>query len=179
MKLVALIKNKPSTWHKDNIFYLFLNLIHLPLVSHICFSELGQHWFRYWLVAYSALSHYPNQRWDVINWTLRNKLQWNFNQNTNIFIQENVSENIICGRCVNRWSVDSPRQALVTWKAFHVMVLPWKLPLHMMTSSNGNIFLLAICAGNSPVPGEFPAQRPVTQSFDVFFDLRLNKRLSK
>ena len=39
--------------------------------------------------------------------------------------------------------------------------------------------LLAICAGNSPVPGEFPAQRPVTQSFDVFFDLRLNQRLSK
>ena len=35
--------------------------------------------------------------------------------------------------------------------------------------------LLAICAGNSPVPGEFPAQRPVTRSFDVFFDLRLNK----
>ena len=39
--------------------------------------------------------------------------------------------------------------------------------------------LLAICAGNSPVVGEFPAQRPVTRSFDVFFDLRLHKRLSK
>ena len=39
--------------------------------------------------------------------------------------------------------------------------------------------LLVICAGNSPVPGEFPTQRPVTRSFDVFFDLRLNKRLSK
>ena len=39
--------------------------------------------------------------------------------------------------------------------------------------------LLAICAGNSPVPGEFPAQRPVTRSFDVLFDLRLNKRLSE
>ena len=38
--------------------------------------------------------------------------------------------------------------------------------------------LLAICAGNSPVPGEFPAQRPVTRNFDVFFDLRLNKRFS-
>ena len=38
---------------------------------------------------------------------------------------------------------------------------------------------LAICAGNTPVPGEFPAQRPVTRSFDVFFDVRLNKRLSK
>ena len=39
--------------------------------------------------------------------------------------------------------------------------------------------LLAICAGNSPVPGEFPTQMPVTRSFDVFFDRRLNKRLSK
>ena len=38
---------------------------------------------------------------------------------------------------------------------------------------------LAICAGNSPVPGEVPAQRPVTRSFDIFFDLRLNKRSSK
>ena len=39
--------------------------------------------------------------------------------------------------------------------------------------------LLVLCAGNSPVSGEFPAQRPMTRSFDVFFDLRLNKRLSK
>ena len=39
--------------------------------------------------------------------------------------------------------------------------------------------LLAICAGNSPVPGEFPAQRPVTRSFHFFFDLRPNNRLSK
>ena len=39
--------------------------------------------------------------------------------------------------------------------------------------------LLAICARDSPVTGEFPAQRPVMQSFDAFFDLRLNKRLSK
>ena len=39
--------------------------------------------------------------------------------------------------------------------------------------------LLAICAGNSPVTGEFPAQKPVTRSFDVFFDLHLIKRLSK
>ena len=39
--------------------------------------------------------------------------------------------------------------------------------------------LLALCVGNSPVSGEFPAQRPVTRSFDAFFDLRLIKRLSK
>ena len=39
--------------------------------------------------------------------------------------------------------------------------------------------LLAICMGNSPVTGEFPSQKPVTRSFDVFFDLHLNKQLSK
>ena len=36
--------------------------------------------------------------------------------------------------------------------------------------------LPAICAG---ITGEFPPQRPVMRSFDVFFDLRLNKRLGK
>ena len=39
--------------------------------------------------------------------------------------------------------------------------------------------LLALCEGNSPVTGEFPTKRPVTRSFDIFFGLRLNKRLSK
>ena len=39
--------------------------------------------------------------------------------------------------------------------------------------------LLVICAGNSLVHGEFPAQRPVTWCFNVFFDLRLNKQSSK
>ena len=39
--------------------------------------------------------------------------------------------------------------------------------------------LLALCAGNSPVTGEFHAKMPVTQSFDVFFDLGPDKRLSK
>ena len=37
--------------------------------------------------------------------------------------------------------------------------------------------LLAFCAGNSPVTGEFPAQRPVTRSFDIFYDLCFNKGL--
>ena len=52
--------------------------------------------------------------------------------------------------------------------------------IHMMTSSNGNIFRVTgpFC-GKFTGPGELPAQRPVTRSFDVFFDLRPNKRLSK
>ena len=50
----------------------------------------------------------------------------------------------------------------------------------MMTSSNGNTFrVTGRCAGNSPVTGELPGQRSVTRSFDVFSNLRQNKRLSK
>ena len=57
----------------------------------------------------------------------------------------------------------------------------WNIIFHlMMTSSNGNIFRVTgpLC-GEFTGPGEFPAQRPVTRSFDVFFDWRLNKRSSK
>ena len=79
--------------------------------------------------------------------------------------------------------------------AFIMNYLP-SLPQDMMTSSNWNIFrvtghlcgeftgsrwieVLKLWSFLWPVPGEFPTQRPVTRSFDVFLDLRLNKRLSK
>ena len=42
-----------------------------------------------------------------------------------------------------------------------------------MTSSNENIFRVT-----GPLYGEFTGHRPVTRSFDISFDLRLNKRLS-
>ena len=93
-------------------------LTHLPLVAHICISESSQHWFRYWLVACMAPSHYLNQCWLIVNWTLRNKLQWNFNQNKGFFIHEveNASENIVCemaailskGRWVNITYITPP-----------------------------------------------------------------------
>ena len=47
---------------------------------------------------------------------------------------------------------------------------------HQMDTSSA---LLALYAGNSPVTGEFPSQRPVTRSFDVSLDLRLYKWLIK
>ena len=58
--------------------------------------------------------------------------------------------------------------SLDTNEAVHYDVIKWK-----------HSALLALCAGNSPVTGEFPTQRPVTRSFDVFFDMRVNTRLSK
>ena len=40
--------------------------------------------------------HYLNQHWIILIWTLRNKLQWNLNKNTTVFIQQNAFENVIC-----------------------------------------------------------------------------------
>ena len=62
----------------------------------------------------------------------------------------------------------------IWWHTVLSTPLPWWR--HQMETFSA---LLAICAGNSPVSGEFPAQRPVTRSFDVFFVPRLNKPLSK
>ena len=49
----------------------------------------------------------------------------------------------------------------------------WRHPMETFSA------FLAFCAGNTPVTGEFPKQMPVTRSFDVFVNRRLNKRLSK
>ena len=67
-----------------------------------------------------------------------------------------------------------PRKGISSWRfikkaAQHDDVIKWK---HVPE-------WLAICAGNSLVTGDFPTQRKVKRSFDVFFDLRLKKRLSK
>ena len=89
---------------------------------------------------------------------------------------------------------------LVTWFCYHLIAKPgnktatpsWPDPCiesiinptiqcpSMMTSSNGNIFRVTgpLC-GEFTGSGEFPTQRPVARSFDVFFDLCLNKPLSK
>ena len=82
-------------------------------------------------------------------------------------------------------------------QSLHIVVAIWNFMLHVwyMQQSSGNMHcwvpswwrhqmetfstLLALCAGNSPVTGEFPAQRPVMRSFDGFFDLHLYKRFSK
>ena len=56
--------------------------------------------------------HYLNQCWNIVNWALGNKLQWNFNRNSNIFIEENTVENVVCEilfissrpQCVKEWT---------------------------------------------------------------------------
>ena len=71
-----------------------------------------------------------------------------------------------------QYRVDAGSEFLITLP-LHVLAAWWR---HQMETFSA---FLALCAGNSPVTGEFPAQRPVTRSFRVILDLRLNKRLSK
>ena len=63
-------------------------------MTHICVSKLTTIGSDNGLSP--APSHYLNQCWNIVNWTLRNKLQWKFNRNSNIFIQENALEIVVC-----------------------------------------------------------------------------------
>ena len=78
-----------------------------------------------------------------------------------------LKKGLLCERCHYLTISMNAKVSLVTGSSW------WR---HQMETFST---LLALCAGNSPVPGEFPAQRPVTRSFDVFFDLLLDKRFSK
>ena len=73
----------------------FSSLNQFPLVLHICVSELGQRWFRQWLVAYTAPSHCLNQLCNIVNWILVNSIPWNINRNTKRFIHKNIFENVV------------------------------------------------------------------------------------
>ena len=73
-------------------------LTHGGRVTHICVNILDHHWFRSWLVAWSAPSHYLNQCWDIVNWTLRNKLQWHLNER-HIFSFKKIHLKMSSGKC--------------------------------------------------------------------------------
>ena len=86
------IKSRITQGNNNLHFITVLGIVltHLTRLRHICVSASVQ------LVAYSAPRHYSSQCWLFINWTLGNKLQWHFNQNTKLVIHENASENIVC-----------------------------------------------------------------------------------
>ena len=178
----------------------------------------------------SVQSYYLNQCWIIVNSTLGNKLQWNFNHNSKFFIQEIAFKNVVCEMAVTvqmfRQYVSPSHQRILYWQLctvcryFSFMGKDFRSPCHIIVqkcynqwfvtsgsnnSSSNSISrrnehqwtpekslvknawwrhemeafsaLLALCAGNSPATGDFPAQRAVTRSFNFFLDL--NKRLSK
>ena len=78
-------------WHNYPI------ISHWGRVTHICIDKLTIIGSDNGLSpTWTAPSHYLNQCWNIVNWTLGNKIQLNFNWNSNIFIQENAYENVVC-----------------------------------------------------------------------------------
>ena len=77
------------------------------------------------------------------------------------------------------WTTHISRNVINQYTGWYLGSQFWVAPQFMMTSSNGNIFRVTghLC-GEFTGPRWIPA-KPVTRSFDVFFDLRLNKRFSK
>ena len=66
-----------------------------------------------------------------------------------------------------------PRLCIINSRSYFTSNSWWRHKMKTFSAS------LALCEGNSPVTVEFPSQRPVMRSFDVFFYLRLSKRLTK
>ena len=73
-------------------------LFYFPLVPYICVGELpGSALIRVMVSRLFVPSHYLNQCWLIINWTIGNKIQWNCNWNSNTFIEDHSRfENVVC-----------------------------------------------------------------------------------
>ena len=82
-------------------------------------------------------------------------------------------ETIVCIQIVQGFDWELLLALSVYFSTTQNVVAWWR---HQMETFSA---LLALCAGSSPVTGQFPSQKPVTRSLGVFFDLHLNKRLSK
>ena len=71
-------------------------LVHRGPMTHICVGKLTIIGFRSRLVAWTAPNHYLNLCFNIVNWTLANKFQWNLNRNSNNFIQWNTFQIVVC-----------------------------------------------------------------------------------
>ena len=127
----------------------------------------------------------PKSRVWASNYTGGKVMAWMSNYATHIIMTTSIyptmkhnfsSVNFICDESKRTEILRDFRWILSAHLTIKWIVMPLAWWRHQMETFSA---LLAICAGNSPAPGEFPTQRPVTRSFDVFFDLCLNKRLSK
>ena len=109
--------------HKLIRSWFFKPLTHWALVTYICICKLISIASDNGLSPGRSPRHYLKQCWNVVNWTLGNKLQWNLNRNLYIFIQENAFENRVsmCLRYSNPFSHDIE---LYTHKVFAKMPSP-------------------------------------------------------
>ena len=77
-----------------SLIKIYMCLTDWSRLMHICVGKLVII-VHILVIAWSAPSHHLNQCWNIVNLTLNNKLQWNFKQNSHIFIQENAFVNVV------------------------------------------------------------------------------------
>ena len=118
----------------------------------------------------TATSHYLNQCWLLIDESLWHLCESNCHMSAQATHYNDVTMSIMAPEITSHSTV------------YSIFCLNWqkRKQTNTMTSSNGNIFrVTGPLAGDFPATDEFPSQRPVTRSCDVFFYLRLNKRSSE
>ena len=138
--------------------------LHIHLKENNC-QSVG--WRPYWRQI-RPLMGWQRKRWPGER--IYNQEWIQFEPNSILHVFDNY-ETFFLGKMVLKWRHSGLLIRHVTAEDRHSWW--WR---HQMETFSA---LLAICAGNSPVSGEFPAQRPVTRSFDIIFDVHLNKQLSK
>ena len=155
---------------------LSCNLTHWGQVTHICVSKLTITGSDDGL---SQPNHYLNQCWNIVNWTLTNKLQWNVNRNSYIFIQENVSKNVVCkmadmlsqpqcvkGECVTICQQQPLRQS--PWiLSCHITQSRWECTVKLASNINCTLVGSKI-VDHSDVVGASPVgAAPTSSSFSI------------
>ena len=144
------MKHLVPAWHTNAMIKHFLTIVY-----NLCFC-----WVLYeWNMTTNTYTVYVNAVWCVCRWI-----------ELYCAIVLYYNDSILCTSQHLRCHSLSP---FSSWLRHHE-AWPWWRP-----QMEPFFTLLALCAGNSLVTGQFPTQRPVTRSFDVLFDLRLNNRLSK
>ena len=90
------------------------------------------------------------------------------------------------GPCCHEWSFFHSMDKSVLLDSFRMHHRGWAWWRSQLEIFSALLAFVVRCSAslarfeaNSPVTGEFPSQRPLTRSFDVFFHLRLNQQLSK
>ena len=139
-------------------------LTQLPL-EHSSFSSrrvnslrVNHHWFKYWFVAWLAPSHYLNQCWNIVNGTLRNKLQWNLKQNSYIFIHENAFENVI----YEMGAISSRPQCV---NVFSVLVMDTYASVKWVITGSGNGLLPVQCQAITWTNADLLSFGPLERNF--------------
>ena len=146
---------------------------HWVWMTHICVKEQSRHWFRQWLIACSVPSHSLNQcrYMYIVNWTLGNNSNWNL-INTTIFWQENVFKNVAnqeaailsWPQCGNMRNMHFEHYSGVIMGAMasqitSIAIVYSTLYSRRRSKKTSKLCVTGLFDGNSPVTGEFRAQR--------------------